>query len=162
MSLVAEDSTGGFRVMEGSDDMFRTFATFEADFPDDATWDEHGVPIVPGGNAIADTIRESMMKRLVQCSVVRQHSFYGWAFNLTINASHFLCIIQYPGPWLVTCEPKTSVLKKLWRRGSDDDLAKAITILHEILSSDRRFSDVQWFTREDYEQGASSGADRPH
>jgi len=141
--------------------MIRTFATFEADFPEDASWDEAGIPIVPGGNAITDTIRQGMVERVASFSAVRQQGFYGWAFDFSIDASQFLCIVQFPGPWLITCEPKMSTFRKFWRGRSDDDLAVAVTVLYEILSSDQRFTNVQWFTREDYECGASTGADRP-
>jgi len=140
----------------------RTFVTFEAEFPDDAVWDRRENCIVPGGKGIACTIREALMAHVTDCSVVRSHSFYGWAFDVSIGKCRFVCVIQGSEPWLLICEKEdTSLLEKLWRRTHDERLAAAVNAVHVVLTNDPRFTAVQWFTREEYERGATRGAATP-
>jgi len=125
-------------------------------------WDRWENCIVPGGKGIACTIREALMAHVTDCSVVRSHSFYGWAFDVSIGKSRFVSIIQYAEPWLLQCEKEDmSLLEKLWRRTNDDTLAAAVNAVHVVLTNDPRFTAVQWFTREEYERGATRGAATP-
>ena len=139
----------------------RTFVTFDADFADDAAWDDDSSCVVPGGEAIASAIGDALGAHAFPCSRVRQHSFYGWAFDVSVARSQFLCLIQHPGRWLVTCDRHSTVFRRWFGRGNDDDLAITVTTLHEVLRADRRFTNVQWFSREEYEQGAETGAPTP-
>lgn len=141
--------------------MLRTFVTFEADFPDDDVWNDDGFRVVPGGKAIALAIRDALSKRSFQCSGVRQHRFYGWAFDLAVNDTQFLCLIQVGDPWLMICEPQSSLFRRLFGRTADDESVVAVTVLHDVLAEDPRITAMQWFSREEYERGATKGTESP-
>ena len=100
----------------------RTFVTFNADFPDDAEWDENGLPLVPGGKGITLRIGELLCSQSHECLHVEQHSFYGWRFNVRVLGVLFVCLVQGYEPWLLTCEEEGSFFRRLLTKGNDEAL----------------------------------------
>ena len=129
-----------------------TLATFDADFPYDAKWDERGLPLIPGGKAVTIALRDAIENRGNTCSDVLQHSFYGWEFRIRIlNRSH-TCIVQsYENDqWLLICEPRFATWYRLFSKRSGDADAVAVNVVGEVLNSDSRFSDIRWHQRKDF------------
>jgi len=141
--------------------MHRTFVAFQAETPDDSTWDEDGTLTTPGGFAIAEIVREAMIARGVECTSVCQQGFYGWSYDVTINGASFVFVIQDVDPWLITLDPRASFLKKLRGYKSDEETKTALSMLYDILNSNPHFNELKWFTREEYEQGSTEGTNRP-
>ena len=140
----------------------RNFITFDADLPDDSQWDAREVLLVPGGRTIAQVLHEFLCKRGYLCSDVAQHSFYGWVFGASNKTGFVRCLVQYPGPWLLMCEKSVSFLDRLFRRTPEPAPQEFLDTVYDVLSTDRRFSKVRWFTRDDFLRGDDSRwADRP-
>ena len=140
----------------------RTLVTFiAAGFPDDAQWTANGSPLVPEGRATADVLVTALRARGLEVSDATQHEFYGWCFEVAAAGGVEWCLLQQPGPWLLLVEEKRSVLHRLLRSNSDSGLASTLLALDEVLKTDRRFSGVQWFTKEAYDSGAQQGTETP-
>jgi hypothetical protein len=132
----------------------RTFVTFTADFPDDASWDDRGNLLVPGGRTIAAVLATALRLAGSSCTDVVQHSFYGWTFDVTcdnIKCRFVLADGDAEMEWLLQIEGRLSLLGLSFRRSSCDDIRSCQVRVHEILHNDIRFSNVLWHTREDYE-----------
>mgnify|MGYP001291978625 CR=1 FL=1 len=141
----------------------RTLATFDAAFQDDAEWDKHGKSLVPGGRGVTEALRDALERLGPRCTPVVQHSFYGWRFEFERDDRRFTCIVQSfeDEQWLLICEPRRSVLRKLVARRDKDNVAGGLTTIHEALTSDARISKVQWHQRQEFEKGRSLGAPTP-
>ena len=133
----------------------RTHATFDADFPDDGEWDDDGIPLKPAGENVANAIRNGLTNRGIRCSEILQRSFYGWEFDYDVDGTSFICVVQgyEDDQWLLICEPRQNVWRKLFMRKDDDKLRQGSTTLHGALTSDSRFSNVRWYDREQFEKG---------
>jgi hypothetical protein len=136
----------------------RNFVTFEAQFPDDAVWNEAGKPLVPAGHGIAIAFQVRLKERGFKCSEPKQHKFYGWSFEALSERVCIWLLFQGGGPWLLIAEPKRSILAQFFGRGRGPDFEESLGILHEILRSDKRFSNARWFTRSEYERGKEGRA----
>jgi len=139
----------------------RTFVNFEADFPDEAEWDEQGNPVVPDGRSVARVIARSLNTVGFRASEPAQHTFYGWAFDVALPKRTAWCLLQAPGPWLLLVEERRSGLRRFTAGRSPVDLERLLKALDHVLKADERFSSVQWFTRDEYESGCREGTDCP-
>jgi len=135
----------------------RPFLTFEADFPDDAEWDENQELVVPGGKAMISAIREQVEGRGYACTAVEQHSYFGWRFDARRSAARVQCLVQLTGPWLLMTTLHHSMTDRLTMRRRDDEHESFVSLLQEILSHDSRFSCVKSYTREEYEHTSGPG-----
>lgn len=136
----------------------RDFVTFDAEFPDDAQWDEQGNALVPGGREIAEAIKSKLQDRAVSCSDVSQHSFYGWAFDATYENSRVWCLLQAGDAWLVLLEEQKSLMRRLFGASNTTAFDSLQAKIHDILTGDKRFSNVLWYTKSDYESGKKERA----
>lgn len=134
-------------------------ATFSAEFPDDSQWDDQGTEIVPGGRTIAQTIRERLLEQGVSCSDLDQHSFYGWTFDVSVSAIKWCLIITTAAEgWMIQFEQEKSLLSRVFGNSDSDTFTQLLPIVHHILTSDTRFSNILWHTRSDYEGGKQNRA----
>ena len=92
----------------------RTYTTFEADFPDDAEFEEAGEIKRPGGLGIARVLCQMLQDRGFKVSEPEQHSFYGWAFVVRDEDLAFWFLLQFPGPWLLLSQNRTSLFRRLF------------------------------------------------
>ncbi len=143
--------------------MFRTHATFDGAFPDDGEWNADGTPMKPAGENVTSALRAGLMVSGICCSDILQRSFYGWEFDYDVEGTPFLCVVQpyEDGQWLLICEPRISVLRRIFSQPSDDILAAGLTTMHNVLTSNTYFSNVRWHDREQFEKGGSLGAPAP-
>lgn len=139
----------------------RTFVTFEADFPEDWEWDPKGNLVVPGGLGVARAIVSAIRSTGSSATEPVQHSFYGWSFEFASGSVAVWSVLQYPGPWLLQVEPRRKGLARLVKWSFPADFERVLETLHGLLSADRRFSRLQWFTRNEYESGRQKGFDTP-
>jgi hypothetical protein len=133
--------------------MKQRFVTFDASFPDDARHSETGDVISPGGRAIA----ERLVSLLGSAAPCEQHSHYGWAFA----AGGCWCLVQHPDSWLLIVEDRGPLFERWFRPNRAAQRFQAFSEqLSQALDSDRAFSNVSWFTREEYERlGPRRGRD---
>lgn len=139
----------------------RNFVTFDADFPDDTQWNEYGDLLIPGGRIIAKAICEKLQERGVICSEVYQHSYYGWAFDANIDNFRVWCLLQVGNAWLFSFEEQKPLTSRLLGLSNTTGFDNFQMKVHDILTGDKRFSNVLWYTRADYESGRR-GSPSPH
>lgn len=141
----------------------RTHATFDADFPDDGEWDSDGTPLKPPGESVTSVIRAALIGRGIRCSDILQRCFYGWEFNCDVEGTTFLCVVQTYAvdQWLLICEPRRSVWRKLFSQQDVDMLAAGSNTMHNVLTSDTRFTNVRWYYREQFEKEGGLGSIAP-
>src|SRR5687768_7584234 len=93
----------------------RRFVTFEAStFPDDAQWDQNDNLLVPGGQLVSKAIADTLSASGLEVSEPKQHSFYGWSFEVIFPGRLECFVLQGGEPWLLLVEERSrSVLQKL-------------------------------------------------
>ncbi len=139
----------------------RTFVTFEAKFPRDASSHNETKTILPDGKAIADCLSEDLRAVGLEASKPVQHSFYGWSFDVNTASARIWYLLQFSGPWLLLCEEKCSFFDKLVGKRHELELCDVLRRIHQILTEDQRFSSVTWFTQAEYESGNERGESAP-
>lgn len=131
------------------------YLTFDAEFPDDSEWDERDNLISPGGRVVARFIKESLINRCFSCSEIKQHSFYGWEFGGCDSSVSFWCLVQSGGrgpfSWLLIFEQETSPHYGLLGSEPNPGFMELLAKIHAIVSSDKRFKNISWYNRSDYE-----------
>lgn len=139
----------------------RDLVTFDADFPDDAQWDEQGNLVVPGGQAIAEAIKSQLQEEGIFCSDVYQHSWYGWAFDVTFENTKAWCLLQVVDKCILQLEQQKSLISRLFGPSNTAGFDALKAKVHNILTGDKRFSNVLWYSRADYGSG-KQGHPSPH
>lgn len=134
--------------MSGAADV-RGYATFLADVPDDQV-EEGGEIVKPGGGALGEHLRAAVANRGLKTSAVHQHSFYGWAFEVTVDRVRVWCMIQFADPWLLITEVSATFLDRFFRRRSGGEYETVLSVLRESLGA-APFRSVAWMTRAEYE-----------
>jgi len=135
--------------------VLRTFVTFQTCFPDDGVFDSAGNPQAPTGKNVADAIVGLLRGRGADVTDPVQHSFYGWQFTLNADGESFVFLLQYPESWLLFSRRAGSLLDKLRSERSDEAHRKVLAQVSTLLSHDIRFGRQLWFTKDEYERGAS-------
>jgi len=129
----------------------KTFVTFEADFPDDASFIADGDPAdVPGGRAIAEALRGLLAARGFTVSAPAQHEHFGWALTAEEGGCRTWLLLQVGEPWLLITEDQSGMVARLLGRGGPFQ-RRVLEALGEALRADGRFREVTWFTRAEYE-----------
>ncbi|PQO42924.1 hypothetical protein [Blastopirellula marina] len=142
----------------------RNVVTFSADFSDDSQWGEQGIEIVPGGQAITQAIKSQLQQQGISCSDIAQHDTYGWAFNAELDKSRIQVLLAAAeGGWLVQLVPRQSVIGLLLGRPEAAGLETVRRNLHDTLAEDKRFFDIKWHTKADYDScNESAASDSPY
>ena len=142
--------------------MLRDHATFAADFPDDVEFDDRGNLFVPGGKHIASFLSSALAERGMCTSHPRQHSFYGWAFEITNLQTRVWCLLQFPGPWLLLTEVRRSIVDRALRRRREAEHRQVLQAIHQVVTNDDRFRSVRWYTQAEYNSAPNAvGSDEP-
>lgn len=136
----------------------RNFVTFETAFEDDAIWDSRENIISPAGRNVAAAIAAQLSMMGCACSEPTQHSFYGWSFNVTRDRERFWLLLQGRDPWLLICEPRRTILQRMFRVRDDDTFDSLLLTLYAALKADDRITHLRWYSREDYETNRSDVA----
>jgi hypothetical protein len=140
----------------------RTFVVFESSTIDEPEYDADGNPQVPAGRMIMSELRQRMKSRGWGCREVRQHSFYGWAFDIECSDQPTMVLLQNPGPWLLLATRIPSLLKRLWGKTDDAVDPDVLLSLHECLTQGIASSTPRWYTRAEYHvREAGHGSDTP-
>jgi hypothetical protein len=147
--------------METTEMAKRTFVTFRADFPDESQWTENGSPLVPDGRSIAGTIASALRGAGFRVSEPKQRLFYGWTFEILFPKRTEWCLLQGGDPWLLMVEERSSGWPRLFGARISSDQDRVLVMIDEFVKEDRRFSSVQWFTKQEYESGCQAGVDKP-
>lgn len=139
----------------------RDVVSFSADFPDDSQWDEDGTEIVVGGRRIAETIRRKLEQQGICCLDVSQHEAFGWGFDTIVDENRVWILLTASSEgWLFQLIQRTSLLRRLLGLSKKGAFERLQTKLREILTADKRFSQVSWYTRDGYDRGMN-GVDTP-
>lgn len=138
----------------------RTFACFEADFPDDGEFTAGGDIVRPGGRNVALALSEALRERGFAVTSPEQHSFYGWAFGVAGDDASIWVLLQFPGPWLLLSQDKTGLLSRL-KIDSAAFHRRVLETLNQSLARDARFRNLSWYTKSEYEKGQSRGSGSP-
>jgi len=133
----------------------RTYTTFNADFPEDAEFEDGGDIKRPGGLGIARVLCQMLQGRGFKVSEPEQHSFYGWAFIVRVEDLAFWFLLQFPGPWLLLSQNRTSLFRRLFSSRSVSHHRRILETLNDSLVHDNRFREIKWFSKEQFEEVSS-------
>jgi len=134
--------------------MIRNFATFASSLPNDSE-ESGGDIVVPSGRNLMESMRSAYRNAGHDTTVVDQHSFYGWSFDVIGEEGRFWHMIQGSDPWLLIVEDSRPVWKKLLR--GHGDFARFVEKAHDIISAAPGISDVRWFTEHEWHAQARQG-----
>ena len=124
----------------------RFYFTFDADFPEDAEWNQDGDLIVPEGRAVIDAIKSGIISKGLAVAFVQQHSYYGWA----LQSDTFWCMVQSVEPWIMIVENRVSILRRIInKRDSNSKFHSFLNTLESILRADGRFDNIKTYSREE-------------
>ena len=138
----------------------RTHTTFEADFPDDAEFVESRDIKRPGGLGIARVLCRMFQGRGFEVSEPEQHSFYGWAFVVSEEDLAVWFLLQFPGPWLLLSQVRTSLVRRFFSSRSVSRHRRILEILNDSLAHDNRFREIKWFSKKQFEEGGGRSGER--
>lgn len=71
----------------------RNYIAFSSTLPEDEHWEDQNL-IVPGGRGVAAHLAAALSSMSVSRSEPEQHSFYGWAFDASLQTVRVLCLLQ--------------------------------------------------------------------
>ncbi len=131
--------------------MLKTYVTFKASLPDDGEWDSNGNVIQPSGRSVAETIVGLLRSRGLTTSLPSTYRFYGWQFDVTDNETRAWAMLQHPEPWLMMIEARPSFRQRLSGTGDQESLSRLLSVVDEEFRADKRFSDISWFTKDEYD-----------
>ncbi len=141
----------------GGEISVRTFATFNAEFPDDGVVDAAGNCITPAGKSVMAALAAMLRSQGARTTEVLQHSFYGWQFTVEMNQHHAWFLLQGTSPWLLLSQARPSLLEKLTFKKTSAWHGSILQAVNTCLAQDIRFREVRWYTKEEYERGKSRG-----
>lgn len=130
----------------------KTLVGFEASFANDAQVDNKGNIRAPAGRGICEWMATRFVAQGYRCSTPRQHSFYGWSFEVQHRSGAIWFLLQQPGPWLLISESRASFFRKFM--GAAGDRAhheELLRMLEGFLLADKRFSSIARYSREEYD-----------
>jgi len=99
----------------GTDPSIRSYAAFEADFPEEGVVVAADGAEIPAGRPIAEHLRAALEAEGLSVSETYQHSFYGWAFDVRFGPVTVWCMLQCPDQWLLITEVPGRFIDRLFR-----------------------------------------------
>ena len=132
--------------------------TFNSDFPDDSVWDEQDNLLVPEGQTVAECLCQHLQKEDINCSDAFQYKFYGWAFEATYKQVKVHCILQIVEEWILIMEERKSIISSFFYPSSDEAFGYIQKAVHTILKENNKFSNVLWYSQNDYDNGGKERA----
>ena len=131
--------------------MIRDHLACEADFP----WIGPDDPVEanPPGRELAEFIHAALRPHAARTSDVWNHEGFGWSFNsrfdrVTIN----VLVASDDQNWLISCSIVSLLPSFLRPRRCDAALSDACGRIDQLVRSDTRFRNIQWYTRREYEE----------
>jgi hypothetical protein len=125
----------------------KSYAVFEANFPDDSR--EHSGDIVePAGRNIIEAICRNLSTVGVEVTALEQQSFYGWTAKFTFEKSLIRLLLQHPGPWLLIVEARG-----WWLAGATSKvnvILDAIALVAKAVSTEKRIKEVRWMSENEF------------
>lgn len=137
----------------------RTFATFGVDLPDDSEFTNSGEIAIPAGRGLCQALTHALELRDFKVPEWNQHEFYGWQTTVELGSQKCWLLLQGGEPWLLIAENKNGILR--WINKSKTAFYEVLIAIDTALKGDERFTNVLWFTREEYEKGNSIGSPVP-
>ena len=133
----------------------RNFVTFEADLPDDTVFAESGDISVPGGRNVCAELVEIFRSEGMSTSDPEQHEFYGWELTANLHGTETWVLLQRTEPWLLIIENRSQ--KSSLFRKTPTPTDASLNFIDYALKKSGKFSNVSWFTRNEYESGLQVG-----
>lgn len=128
----------------------KNYLQFMADFPEDASWDNRGNLLVPGGLGVCLFLVSGLRGLAVDCSDPKQHSFYGWSFTARAGVGGAWVLLQGGLPWLLICEPRRRLLSGVFGQTTELGCEKLLQTVDEIVRSDSRITEKAWYNEAEY------------
>jgi acyl carrier protein len=144
--------------------VLRDYLTCEADFPSEGGWiGDNPDEANPPGQQLAVFLQETLRGHAEGITELWKEEGYGWAFNCEWDRVTINVLVQRPDDhWLVICSIVSLLPRFLRSRRYEMALSNLCYYLDGVVRADRRFRDVRWFTRAEYEDsGTSVGCDEP-
>jgi hypothetical protein len=131
--------------------VIRDHLSCEADFP----WIGPDDPVEanPPGRELAEFIQARLQPHATRISDVWNEEGFGWSFNSNFNRVTINVLVESDEQhWLIVCSIVSVLQAFLRRRRCDAELSTACERIDQLVRSDKRFRNIQWFTRQEYEE----------
>jgi hypothetical protein len=127
----------------------RTHVSFEAGFPEDATIEG------PPGIAIARILQQGLARAGHLTDPPENRDDFAWELECRVGAERFFVLVGRCGDeggreWLVFSKPAPRFLRGLFGSGDAGEHVALSCAIHAILTADKRFSSVRWYTEADW------------
>jgi len=146
----------------------KTFVGCVADFPSERN--EH----VPAGRELAEFLTHRLVENGFASEPPNSDGGWAWQFDTFESDRRILTTVglvgdfesEPPRQWLIANELGVRIFKRLWGGKSYSDkneifLKRLCENIHEIISSDARFSHVVWYDRDTLDKPNDLPAKRP-
>jgi hypothetical protein len=131
-----------FSFEKDDDALLRTFAVFDAEFPDDGEFTPEGDVERPAGASVASALANILEAHRWEVAAPKQYSYYGWEITVTAADTTVWVLLQYPGPWLLTTQERIRFLKN-----GDSRYRQVLEAINQGLGGDSRFRNVRWLQK---------------
>ena len=113
----------------------------------------------PPGREVVEFVRATMSTDADHIDATPSlRSEYGWEFEVSLEKTKLLIVVQEVGCWLVIVHRMRGFLGWLHSRDSDSVLLRACRSIHSALEKDGAFSDARWYTTDEFTAYLDSGA----
>lgn len=127
----------------------RQIADFNADFPDDAVWDENDEPVVLGGRGVAETVAIYLAGFGCDVSAPEHTPPYGWRFEARGGEARvWIQVTDLTDNIVLATKDNRPFLERVFKRANAEH-ATLLMKLHQALARDVRFSNIKWWDRYD-------------
>ena len=105
----------------------------------------------PRGYALCNFIQKELVKAGLDVSMPEDYQDIAWSVDCIINSKKIFFFVGYLGTklsdWqLIVCS-ESGIISKIPGHKDEEERLKLAKIIHKILSTDERFSDIKWFSR---------------
>ena len=105
----------------------------------------------PKGYSICKFLEEELSKRNLEVGYLNNYRDIAWSVDCQINDKPVFFFVGYLGTkqtdWqLIVCS-HASFLKRLFGHNDENERKQLAEGIHEILSKDKRFTELKWFSR---------------
>jgi|GEM_PF-6239739 len=123
----------------------RYILTFKTNIPESTEYPR------PKGYAICKLLEEELVKKGFEVQPLDNYRDIAWSVGCQINNKPLFFFVGYLGTkqtdWqLIVCS-NSNLLKRLLGHKDTDERISLAKEIHDILSKDKRFTDLKWFSR---------------
>ena len=133
--------------------MIRDFVEFNAGFKAEPLEEGPDIGAPTEGNLLISAFAEHLKKEGFTVSDISSYEGYGWEFTASKSKKRIWCMVQCSDKWLAITRDSSGIISRLF--GDPDSVHQRVCLgIHQVLTTDSRFSAPMWFSRKDYNSKA--------